>query len=92
MFQVVFNATFFKAEAKFFKKHPELKTKFKKIFKQLEKDPFAQNLKTHKLKGKLKDYHACSLESQYRIILTIVVVDKLVYLVNIGSHDDVYNH
>ena len=77
-------------EKKFFKKHRDLIEKYAKILKQLEVDPFDSTLKTHKLKGELDAYHACSLTYQYRIIITIKIIDDEIILMDIGSHDEVY--
>ena len=57
---------------------------------KLTNNPFENSLKTHKLKGNLSDFYACSLTYQYRIVLTIEVRDEEVILVNIGTHDEVY--
>lgn len=82
--------TFDKKSVKFFKKHRDLVPKFKEVIEKLIDDPFENSLKTHKLKGNLSDYHACSLTYQYRIVLTIEIKDEDIILVNIGTHDDVY--
>jgi addiction module RelE/StbE family toxin len=79
-----------KKPVKFFKKHRDLIPKFKETIEKLIADPFENSLKTHKLKGNLSDYHACSLTYQYRIILTIEIKDEEIILVNIATHDDVY--
>ena len=50
----------------------------------------SKSLKTHKLKGDLKEVYACSLDYQYRIILNIVIIDNVIYLIDIGTHDEVY--
>jgi len=90
MYQINQTDTFNKKSIKFFKKHRDLVPKFKDIIEKLTKDPFEKSLKTHKLKGNLSDFHACSLTYQYRIILTIEIRDEEIILVNIGTHDDVY--
>lgn len=82
--------TYTKVEKKFFKRHKDLLKKYATVLKKLQKDPFDSSLKTHKLKGDLSDFYACSLTYEYRIILLIKIVDDKVILVNIGSHDDVY--
>jgi addiction module RelE/StbE family toxin len=79
-----------KKERKFFKSHPELINKYAQILKGLQDNPFNPGLKTHKLKGKLSDFHACSLTYEYRIICIIIVQDEQITLVDIGTHDDVY--
>jgi addiction module RelE/StbE family toxin len=90
MYQIKQTDTFEKKSIKFFKKHRDLVPKFKKVIKKLTNDPFENSLKTHKLKGNLSDFYACSLTYQYRIILTIEIRDEEIFLVNIGTHDEVY--
>ncbi len=79
-----------KVEKKFFKKHKDLLQKYVVVLKQLQQDPFESSLKTHKLKGNLAEYYACSLTYEYRIVLIIKIVDDELVLMNIGSHDEVY--
>ena len=79
-----------KVEKKFFKKHQELLKKYSIVLKKLQQNPFESSLKTHKLKGELSAYYACSLNYEFRIILTIKILDEQVILMNIGSHDEVY--
>ncbi|MEA2027646.1 MAG: type II toxin-antitoxin system mRNA interferase toxin, RelE/StbE family [Campylobacterota bacterium] len=90
MYEIATSDKFIKKSKKFFKKHPDLQTKFKSIIQQLTQDPFEPSLKTHKLKGNLQEFHACSLTYQYRILLSIVIVDNIIYLIDIGTHDEVY--
>lgn len=61
-----------------------------KYLENLQNNPFNPALKIHKLKGKLSDFHACSLTYEYRIICIIIVEDGQITLVDIGTHDDVY--
>ena len=84
------NKQYQKKEIKFFKKHHNLISKYEKILKKLKNNPFDESLKTHKLKGDLKEFYACSLDYQYRIILNIVIIDDIIYLIDIGTHDEVY--
>jgi len=79
-----------KLERKFFRKHSTLIKKYSHILKKLQTNPFDNSLKTHKLSGKLEGLYSCSLDYQYRIIISIVIIDNKVYLVDIGTHDDVY--
>lgn len=53
-----------------------------KIFRENPKD---HRLKTHKLKGRLKDYWAFSVTYKYRIVFKFVD-NKTVYFLNIGDH------
>ena len=77
-------------ECKFFRKHLELVDKYSSVLKKLKVNPFEPSLKTHKLKGELSEFHACSLTHDYRIVCWFVIQDELIYLVDIGSHDEVY--
>ncbi len=62
--------------------------------KLLVNDPFAPQLETHKLKGKLDGSWACSAGYDLRIIFDFVkneqAGDDDIYLIEIGSHDEVY--
>jgi len=90
MYSITQTDTFEKKSIKFFKKHRDLVPKFKSVIEKLAIEPFDNSLKTHKLKGNLSDFYACSLTYQYRIILTIEIREEEIVLVNIGIHDEVY--
>lgn len=48
-------------------------------------NPFDPILKTHKLKGKLKDYWSYSIDFQHRIIFGFIDSETVIYY-NIGTH------
>ncbi len=73
---------------KFFKRHPDLEAKAGKLLTLLTKDVFHPQLKAHKLTGDLKKLYAASLDHRYRIVFGFN--DETVFLINIGSHDEVY--
>ncbi|MFH1246081.1 MAG: type II toxin-antitoxin system mRNA interferase toxin, RelE/StbE family [Candidatus Omnitrophota bacterium] len=54
-----------------------------KIFKA---NPFDSRLKTHKLKGKFKDYWSYSIDYQYRILFRFIDNETILYH-DIGTHD-----
>jgi mRNA-degrading endonuclease YafQ of YafQ-DinJ toxin-antitoxin module len=82
--------SFEKRAKKFFRKHRELIDRFGLVTSKLSADPFDKSLKTHKLSGALSDKYACNLNYEYRIILIIEIINKDVYLIDIGTHDEVY--
>jgi addiction module RelE/StbE family toxin len=90
VYSIVTPERFLRQARAFFKRHPDLKERFKSVVADLQKDPFSPHLKLHPLKGRLEGCHACSLTYSYRITLTIAVVDKELILLDIGSHDEVY--
>ena len=56
------------------------------IFKE---DAFDKRLKTHRLKGNLKEYYAFSISYSDRIVFKIIE-EEVVYFVEIGDHDVCY--
>jgi addiction module RelE/StbE family toxin len=77
-------------ERNFFKKQPQLLDKYAEVLNKLKTNAFDPSLKTHKLKGELSEFHACSLTYEYRIVCTFLIQNEIIVLVDIGSHDDVY--
>lgn len=90
MYTLVWSAGFSRSAEKFNRRHPELKNKFAAVLRDLENDPFQPHLKYHQLAGNLKDIQAVSITYSYRITLTIIVTEKEIILLDVGSHDEVY--
>lgn len=90
MYQLIWTPKFTKSAKRFAKQHPNLRTKFASILRNLEHDPFLPHLKFHKLSGEMEGLQAISLTYDYRIILTVAVTAQEVILLDIGSHDEVY--
>lgn len=92
MNNLIWTPRFIKSFKKVIKKNSFLKPKILKVLELIEFNPFDNKLKTHKLNGKYKDYYACSIEYDLRIIFEIDTETNeiLIILLNIGTHDDVY--
>ena len=90
MYSIVTPKQFLRQARKFFKRHPDLKPRFGKVVRDLQADPFQPHLELHPLSGKLTGCHAVSLIHDYRITLTILITEKEIILLDIGSHDEVY--
>ena len=90
MFTLVWSAGFTRSAEKFINNHPDLREKFAAVLRELENDPFQPHLKYHQLSGNLISLKAVSITYSYRITLTIVVSDKEIILLDVGSHDGVY--
>lgn len=69
-------------------KNPQLGDAFLELLKKLTDDPFHVSLKTHPLKGRLKDKYACSLSDNLRIIFCLT--PNTILLLDTGTHDEVY--
>jgi len=90
VFRVTASEQFLRQARKFFKKHPDLKPRFATVFEALKQDPFQPGLGLHPLSGKLSGCHAVRLIYSYRITLTLLITEKEIVLLDIGSHDEVY--
>ena len=90
MYTIVAPDQFLRQARKFFRKHPQLKTRFGKVMQDLQADPFQPHLALHPLSGKLAGLHAVSLTYSYRLTLTLLLTEQEIILLDIGSHDEVY--
>lgn len=90
VFTVTTSEKFLRQARRFFRKHPDLKPRFAATVNALQQDPFQPGLGLHQLTGKLSGCHAVRLTYSYRITLTLLISEKDVILLDIGSHDDVY--
>ena len=67
----------------------EQKEHLKKRLAIFKEDVFDKRLKTHRLKGNLKDYYAFSISYSDRIVFRIIE-NSSVYFVDVGTHDICY--
>ena len=65
------------------------KERLKKQLTIFKEDVFDRRLKTHHLKGNLKEYYAFSINDSDRIVFKIIE-DNSVYFIDVGSHDVCY--
>jgi len=90
VFTLVTTQFFLRRARRFLNKHPDLRPRFAQVLTDLQQDPFAPQLDYHHLSGKLKGIQAVRLTDSYRIILTLIITEKEITLLDIGSHDEVY--
>jgi addiction module RelE/StbE family toxin len=90
VYALVWTPRFTRAAERFTRRHGVLRKKFAEILRDLQHDPFQPHLKYHHLSGKLKGVQAISITDSYRITLTIVLSEKEIILLDVGSHDEVY--
>ena len=86
------SSAFIRNARKVVKKKPELAVHIQETLKALSNDPFQPRLRTHKLKGELKDSYACSAGYDLRVIFKLVQYEQqqAILLEAIGNHDEVY--
>ena len=90
VFTITTSEQFLRQARKFFKKHPDLRPPFAAVYDALQRDPFQPGLGLHPLSGRLAGCHAVRLTYSYRITLTLLITEREVILLDIGSHDEVY--
>jgi mRNA interferase YafQ len=92
--EVVWSSGFKRSFKKIVKKNPQLKDRIVEVLILLADDPFTPSLKSHKLSGNLAGLWSCSVGYDCRIMFSFSedeeLVEMLILLVNIGSHDRVY--
>jgi len=66
-----------------------LKKKFWEKMEIFLNEPFSNQLKTHKLSGKLKGFWAFSVDDDCRVVFEFIGDDSAL-LIDVGSHDEVY--
>lgn len=89
-YTLIFTDSYKKRSKHFAKNHPELKESYRKTLQLLAYNPFHPSLRVHPLKGKLSGLHSISINISYRITLEMMITEKEIILINVGSHDDVY--
>ena len=90
MYTVETTAEFDRRADRFFRKHPELRERFAAFVLELREDPFQPHLRVHRLSGRLEGLHAASLTYAFRILLTVLITERSITLIDIGTHDEVY--
>jgi len=89
-YRLVFTGSYNKKAAKWIKKHPALKTQYLQTLQLMELDIHLPFLRLHKRSGSLSDLSSVSIDMSYHITLELIIQDRDIILINIGSHDDVY--
>ena len=87
--QVTYDASFKRDYKKWIKQNPAKEKLLKQVIDLFILDPFHPLLKTHKLKGNLKECYAITVEYDLRIIFYFEDAIHAVFI-SLGKHDEVY--
>lgn len=90
MYAIITTRYFLRRLRKFLRQHPDLRNRYAQVIDDLKADPFAPHLGYHQLRGKYEGIQAVSLTYDYRITLTVMITEKEITLLDVGSHDEVY--
>jgi addiction module RelE/StbE family toxin len=91
---LIWSKTFVRGFKRTANKYPNLSKNVETTLRLLIEEPFAPQLETHKLKGKLSGSWACSVGYELRIVFDFVKSEgkqeEDIFLMDIGTHDEVY--
>lgn len=88
--KLISTKTYDRKLARFNKRHPDLLQKYFKTILLLGDNPQHPSLRLHKLKGQLQQFQSVSINMQYRIMIDFIIKDDVVYLLDIGEHNEIY--
>jgi len=88
--ELIFTDQYNKKAVRFIKDHPESLVQYGKTLELLSINPHHPSLRLHGLKGRLSGLYCVSINLKYRITLELIITDKEIILVNVGSHEQVY--
>jgi addiction module RelE/StbE family toxin len=86
------SSSFVRAARRTVKKHPDVAEVIRAALELLAEDAFHPQLRTHKLKGKLKGSWSCSVRYDLRILFRFVQYEgtEAILLETVGTHEEVY--
>ena len=86
------SSSFVRAVRTVLKKHPTAADDVRAALELLTGDAFHPRLRTHKLKGKLEGFLACSAGYDLRIVFRFVQHEgsEAILLETVGTHEEVY--
>ena len=89
-YKIIYPRGYIRRAKSFVGKHPEIINQYEKTLRMLELNPFHPSLRLHRLKGKLSGLHSVSINISYRITLELIIQEKSIVLINVGTHREVY--
>lgn len=90
MIKLVWDAGFKRSYKKRVARDPLLKERFWDALELFVADPFANELRTHKLTGNLHGCWAFSVDLDCRVVFMFLKGRSTVLLIDIGTHEEVY--
>jgi mRNA-degrading endonuclease YafQ of YafQ-DinJ toxin-antitoxin module len=89
-YRLIYTDSYVRRAKKFLKRHPQMLGQYEKVLQLLELNPYHPSLRLHSLRGSLSGLSSVSINMSYRIVLELVIQDRDILLIDIGSHDRVY--
>lgn len=89
-YTLVFTDQYNRRARHFLQRHPQLKPQYLKTLQLLEANPHHPSLRLHGLSGRSQGLYSVSINLSNRITLEMVIADREIIPVHVGSHDSVY--
>jgi len=89
MIKLIWGKRFKKNIKRYFSMHPEMESRIRSKLKVFVKNPYAPELRNHKLSGQLKGLRAIIVEYDCRIVFAFIGKDAAL-LIGVGTHDELY--
>jgi mRNA interferase YafQ len=91
---LVWSGTFIRALKRIARSKPDVRIKIEQALQTLAENPLHPSLRSHKLRGELEGIWACSVDYNNRILYKFVLNEETreeeLFLLTVGSHDEVY--
>ena len=87
---LLFTEAFEKRATRFLRRHPDLEGQYLKTLQLLEIDPHHPSLRLLAFSGRLADLHSVSINLSYRITLELLIRNKEIVPINVGTNEAVY--
>jgi len=89
-YKICYTKSYNRLAARFIRLHPESEEQYRKTLQLLELNPFHKSLRPHAIKGQFDNLYSISINLKYRLLIILIIKDKSIIPVNIGSHDQEY--
>ena len=89
MIKIAYSPAFVRAYKKQIKNQTAIQELFSEKIALFLQDPYHPQLRTHQLRGILKDFYSFSIYYDLRVVFYSASYDEVISE-NIGSHDEVY--
>ena len=90
MYKLIYTFSYEEKAKKFLKKHPNIRSQYKKTLELIEINPYHPSLRLHQFKTSSFEGFSVSINLSYRISLEFLVTEKEIIFVNIGDHQGIY--
>ena len=90
IYRLVYTDSYIRRARKFVRRHPQIVGQYEKTLQLLELNPRHPSLRLRNLEGALSGLSSVSINMSYRIVLELLIQDREIILIDIGSHDRVY--